>query len=53
MIRRPKGGPKVVAVRLVVEEKLMKADANASYWALTFNGSVPAPMIVAHEGDWV
>ncbi|MDE0798607.1 MAG: copper-containing nitrite reductase [Nitrosomonadaceae bacterium] len=48
-----KGKPKVVAIRLVVEEKLMKADANASYWALTFNGSVPAPMIVAHEGDWV
>ena len=48
-----KGKPKVVAIRLVVEEKLMKADANTSYWALTFNGSVPAPMIVAHEGDWV
>ncbi len=48
-----KGGPKVVAIRLVTEEKLMKADANASYWALTFNGSVPAPMIVVHEGDWV
>lgn len=45
--------PKVVAVRLVTEEKLMKADANASYWALTFNGSVPAPIIVLREGDWL
>jgi nitrite reductase (NO-forming) len=48
-----KGGPKVVAIRLTVIEKLIKADANSSYWALTFNGSVPAPMIVVHEGDWV
>ena len=45
--------PKVVAVRLVTEEKLMKADANASYWALTFNGSVPGPLIVLREGDWL
>ena len=45
--------PKVVAVRLVTEEKLMKADANASYWALTFNGSVPAPLIILREGDWL
>ncbi len=49
----PKGGPKVVAIKLTGIEKLMRADANTSYHALTFNGSVPAPLIVVHEGDWV
>ena len=49
-----KGGPKVVEIRLVIEEKIMVLDEDgAEIWALTFNGSVPGPLIVVHEGDYV
>ena len=48
------GGPKVVEVKFVIEEKRMVLDdEGAEIWALTFNGSVPGPMIVVHEGDYV
>ena len=48
------GGPKIVEVTLVIEEKLMELDdAGTTVWALTYNGSVPGPMIVVHEGDYV
>lgn len=47
------GGPVVVVVKLTVEEKKTKIDPNTTFWTLTFNGSVPAPIIVAHEGDYV
>ncbi len=49
-----KGGPKVVQVRLVTEEKLLTIDAaGTKVWGLTFNGTVPGPLIVVHEGDYV
>ncbi len=49
-----KEGTKIVEVRLVIEEKIMVLDDDgAEIWALTFNGSVPGPMIVVHEGDYV
>jgi len=49
-----KGGPKVVEVELVIEEKKMVLDDDgAEVWALTFHGSVPGPMIVVHENDYV
>lgn len=49
-----KGGPKVVEVEFVIEEKIMTLDDDgAEIWALTFNGSVPGPMIVVHENDYV
>lgn len=48
------GEPKVVQVRMVIEEKLIEVDADGTkIWALTFNGSVPGPMIVVHQYDWV
>lgn len=31
----------------------MKIDDDATLWAMTFNGTVPGPAIVAHEGDYV
>jgi nitrite reductase (NO-forming) len=47
-------GPKVVQVRMVIEEKLIEVDQDgAKIWALTFNGSVPGPIIVAHQSDYV
>ncbi|MDP1585654.1 MAG: copper-containing nitrite reductase [Bradyrhizobium sp.] len=48
------GGPKIVEVTFVIEEKKMVIDSEGTeVWALTFNGSVPGPMIVVHEGDYV
>lgn len=49
-----KDGPKVIEVTLTIEEKKMVIDDEGTeLWALTFGGSVPGPMIVAHEGDYV
>ncbi len=47
------GGPKVVEVTLVIEEKKLQIAPNVTTWALTFGGTVPGPLIVAHEGDYV
>jgi len=47
-------GPKIVEVLLTIEEKKMVLDDEGTeVWALTYNGSVPGPMIVVHEGDYV
>ncbi|OKH86744.1 copper-containing nitrite reductase [Thalassospira sp. TSL5-1] len=50
-----KGGPKIIEVTMEIEEKLLTVDEDtgASIWALTYNGSVPGPMIIAHEGDYI
>lgn len=48
------GGPKIVEVEIVIEEKIIELDDDgAEIWALTFGGSVPGPLIVVHEGDYV
>ncbi|WP_281561436.1 copper-containing nitrite reductase [Thalassomonas sp. RHCl1] len=48
-----KGKPKVVKMPLEVEEKLIEVEPGVKTWAMTFNGSVPAPMIVCHQFDYV
>ena len=48
------GDPKVVQIRMVIEEKLIDIDpAGTKIWAMTFNGSVPGPLIVVHQNDYV
>ncbi len=48
------GAPKVIQVRLVIEEKPMVIDDDGTeIQAMTFNGSVPGPLIVAHQGDYI
>lgn len=48
------GAPKIVQVRMVIEEKLTQiAPDGAKIWAMTFNGSVPGPIIVVHQNDYV
>lgn len=47
------GKPKVVAVRMVIEEKEIEVEPGVFIWAFTFNGSVPGPMIVVHQNDYV
>ncbi len=51
--QRATGPPKLIQVRLVIEEKILAVAPGASIWALTFNGSVPGPIIVVHENDSV
>ena len=47
------GGPRIVEVRLVVEEKPMVIDEDGTVvQAMTFNGSVPGPLIVAEGPPW-
>lgn len=47
-------GPKVIEVTLTIEEKRIVIDKEGTeIWAFTYNGTVPGPMIVAHEGDYV
>jgi len=48
-----KGGPKVIQVTFTVEEKKIEVAQGDSIWAFTYNGTVPGPMIVAHQGDFV
>ncbi|MDR4521668.1 MAG: copper-containing nitrite reductase [Nitrosomonas sp.] len=48
-----KGGPRIVEVRMETIEKLIEVAPGAKAWALTFNGSVPGPLIVLHEGDYL
>nr|WP_314260869.1 copper-containing nitrite reductase [uncultured Devosia sp.] len=47
-------GPRVVEFTLTIEEKpLVIDDIGTVVQAMTFNGSVPGPLMVVHEGDYV
>jgi nitrite reductase (NO-forming) len=47
-------GPRIMEFRLVVEEKeIVVDDDGTKLRAMTFNGSIPGPMLVVHEGDYV
>ncbi|MEO8116098.1 MAG: copper-containing nitrite reductase [Bacteroidota bacterium] len=46
-------GPKVIQVTMTVIEKKIEIKPGDSIWAFTYNGSVPGPMIVAHQNDFV
>jgi len=49
-----KQGPKIMEFRLVIEEKKVVIDEQGTtFQAMTFNGSMPGPMMVVHEGDYV
>lgn len=49
------GGPKIVEITMETKEVLLTVDEDtgATIWALTYNGSVPGPLIIVHEGDYV
>ncbi len=47
------GDPVVAEVTLFVEEKELEIAPGVKTWALTFNGTVPGPMIVVHQNDYV
>ncbi len=47
-------GPKVVEFKLVVHEKeLVIDDEGTKIQAMTFNGSIPGPLMVVHQDDYV
>jgi nitrite reductase (NO-forming) len=46
--------PKIMEFRMVIEEKKMVIDEQGTtFQAMTFNGSMPGPLMVVHEGDYV
>ena len=48
------GGPRIVEFTLTIEEKLHQVDdEGTTVWAMTFNGSVPGPLMVVHQDDYV
>lgn len=52
--QKAEGGPKINEVTLTIhEKKLVIDDQGTEINAMTFDGSVPGPMIVVHQGDYV
>lgn len=46
--------PRLVRFRMVIEEKQIEIDDyGTTIQAMTFNGTVPGPLMVVHEGDYV
>ena len=48
-----KGPPKIVQIKMIIEEKEIEIAPEVYIHALTFNGSVPGPLIVVHQDDYV
>ncbi len=49
-----KQGPKIMEFKLTIEEKKVVIDEKGTtFQAMTFNGSMPGPLMVVHEGDYV
>jgi nitrite reductase (NO-forming) len=46
-------GPKIVDVTFEVQEKKIEVAPGDSVWAFTYNGTVPGPMIVVHQDDYI
>ncbi|SVB23583.1 uncharacterized protein METZ01_LOCUS176437, partial [marine metagenome] len=47
------GPPKIVQIKMVIKEKEIEIAPEVYIHALTFNGSVPGPLIVVHQDDYV
>jgi len=47
------GDPRIVRIRFVIEEKEIEIAPGVFIHAMTYNGSVPGPMIVVHQNDYV
>lgn len=52
--QKAEGGPKIVEFTLTIkEQKMILDDAGTEVNAMTFDGSVPGPLMVVHQGDYV
>ncbi len=48
------GGPKIVEVEMTVIEKKIEIDHDGTtIWAFTYEGTVPGPLIICHQGDYI
>ena len=45
--------PRVVQVEMTIHEKEIEVEPGVFMWAFAFNNTVPGPLIVVHEGDYV
>ena len=46
--------PKILEFRMIIEEKKVVIDEQGTtFHAMTFNGTMPGPLMVVHEGDYV
>lgn len=50
---KAEGEPVLVEIEMTIKEIEMELAPGVHYWALTFDGSVPGPLVVCHEGDQV
>lgn len=49
-----KGGPKIVEFTITIEEKPLVIDADGTTLnAMTYNGSIPGPLMVVHQDDYL
>jgi len=48
-----KNAPEVVEVKMTVHEKKKEIAPGVYSWAFTYNGTVPGPIIVVHQYDYV
>jgi len=48
-----KDDPKIIQVTFEVQEKKIEVAPGDSIWAFTYNGTIPGPMIVVHQNDFV
>lgn len=48
-----KGAPKVIEVKLIVREMKKEITPGVSTWVFTYDGTVPGPIIVAHQNDYI
>jgi nitrite reductase (NO-forming) len=47
-------GPRIMEFTMVIEEKEIVIDGEGTrFQAMTFNGSMPGPLMIVHEGDYV
>ena len=47
------GAPRIVEFEMTIVEKEIQVDDGAWLQGMTFDGSIPGPMMVVHEGDYV
>ena len=47
------GAPRIVEFEMKIAEKEIEVDDGAYLQGMTFDGSIPGPMMVVHEGDYV
>jgi nitrite reductase (NO-forming) len=49
-----RGGPKVVEFTMSIDEReIVIDDEGTAFQSMSFDGSIPGPMMVVHEGDYV